>query len=192
VSEPAGQITDLLGEWSHDPKGSLDAVFPLVVAELRRIAASFLAAESQPNTLVATALVHELYLKLLQRERVSWQDRGHFFGFAARTMRRILVDQARRRGASKRGGALSILPLDEARVEHSEPALDVVDLDVALDELADLDPRLARVVELRYFVGLSIPEVAEILGVGTATVSRDWTTARTWLHRRLTTAPHQG
>ena len=186
-TSPETSITDHLLRWDRDPKTELDAVYPDLAAELRRLAASFLASESPEHTLQATALVHELYLKLVQRRTASWKDRSHFIGFAARTMRRILVDHARARATEKRGGDWVRLPWNESLDDEpaDEGGLHLPALDEALQELEQLDPRLHRIVELRFFAGLSVAEVAEVLGVGTATVQRSWATARAWLHGRL-------
>ncbi|MCG8456670.1 MAG: ECF-type sigma factor [Holophagales bacterium] len=187
-------VTDHLSRWGDDPKASLDQVLPWVAAELRRLAQSFLAGESKAHTLQATALVHELYLRLVERRRASWRDRSHFFGFAARTMRRILVDHARAQAAAKRGGdwvKVELCPeLDGAepwgaQLVEATPRLDLLALDHALRQLAELDPRLHEIVELRYFAGLTVPEIADALGVGTATVQRGWSAARAWLYLAL-------
>jgi RNA polymerase sigma factor (TIGR02999 family) len=181
-------VTDHLALWQRDPKASLDAVIPWVADELRRMAGAFLAREAPEHTLQATALVHELYLRLLERRQASWRDRSHFFGFAARTMRRILVDHARSRAADKRGGGWVAVALNDDL--DGRPAdqgrLDLVALDDALNDLAALDPRLHEIVELRFFAGLTVPEIADVLGVGTATVQRGWASARAWLYQALT------
>lgn len=181
-----GPVTEILERWNDDPRGSLDEMLPLVVPQLRRIAQSFLASESEA-TVVATELVHELYLRLTERRRVHWTDRSQFFGFAARTMRRILVDRARRRHAAKRGAGVRERSLEDLDDRDASVRLDeeLLALDLALERLESVDARLARVVELRHFVGLTIPEVAATLGIAEATVSRDWATARAWLFREL-------
>ena len=187
-------VTDHLQRWSEDPKANLDSIFPWVSSELRRMAGAFIDREAPEHTLQATALVNELYLRLLERREVAWNDRSHFFGFAARTLHRILVDHARAREAQKRGSGWAKLPWNESL--DGEPALvgglggrqggiDLPALDDALTELEAMDPRLFQIVELRFFTGLGMAEIAEVLGVGTATVQRGWATARAWLHREL-------
>lgn len=178
-------VTDFLDSWNRDPKQSLDHIMPLVSQELRQMAGSFLAGEQQGHTLQATALVNELYLRLLGRRQISWSDRSHFFGFAARTMRRILVDHARARASDKRGAGAGHLDLSEALDHVEDSDLDLVALDEALNTLAKLDERQHRIVELRFFTGLNNQEIAELLGVGTATVQRQWASARAWLHQAL-------
>jgi RNA polymerase sigma factor (TIGR02999 family) len=184
-------ITQLLREWS-DGKGQevLDELMPLVYEELRRQAARYLRRERAGHTLQTTALINEAYLKLVDQRQVRWQNRAHFFAIAAQAMRRILVDYARERNREKRGGAnREDLPLEEATLflpAAAEKSVDLVALDEALTRLAQFDPRQARVVELRYFSGLSIDETAEVLGVSNPTVRRDWSLARAWLHGQLT------
>jgi RNA polymerase sigma-70 factor (ECF subfamily) len=179
-------VTRLLNEWRGGSRPALDRLMPLVYAELRMIAARHFARETPGHTLQSTALVHEAYLKLVGQQRTDWQNRAQFFGIAAQIMRRILVDHARRQHRDKRGGPLPTLSLDEA-VAASEPAavVDMIGLDMALTGLAEVDPRAARIVELRYFSGLSIEETAEVLGVSAGTVKREWSTARAWLYREL-------
>lgn len=179
------EITQLLLGWNQGNKQALDALIPLVATELRRIAERHLRGESNDHTLQPTALVNECYLRLIDRRQVSWQDRAHFFGFAARTMRRILVDHARARRSAKRGHGVRAIPLDEHVTVAMEADVDVVALDEALKTLATLDERQSHIVELRFFAGLTIKETAEVLGIAEATVSRDWTSARAWLFREL-------
>lgn len=178
-------VTDLLSQWNHGNKQALDQLMPLVVSELRHLARSHLQGERQEHTLQPTALINELYLRLIDRRRATWKDRSHFFAFAVRTMRRILVDHARSQRALKRGGGLRTLTLDEAVDFAEEREVDLVALDEALDTLSRLDERQGRLVELRFFGGLSTHEVAEVLGVGVATVGRDWASAKAWLFREL-------
>ena len=178
-------VTELLLAWNDGHKEALDQLMPIVVDELHRLAAIYLAKESSADTLQPTVLVNELYLRLVDRERVQWQNRGHFFGFAATTLRRILVDHARNRHAARRGGGQRPVSLDTARRLAGGRPIDILELDQALSDLAKLEPRQARVVELRFFVGLDLHEVAEVLGVGRTTVTRDWSTAKAWLHREL-------
>lgn len=159
---------------------------PLVYDELHRIAHRYLRRESAADTLQTTALVHEAYLKLVDQTRVNWQNRAQFFGVAAQMMRRILVDHARRRLRAKRGGRAVKLSLDDGTIDVSdERAAELVALDEALQRLAEQDARKAKLVELRYFGGLSIEETAEVLGVGTATVIRQWRIVRTWLYKEI-------
>ena len=167
-----------------DSEGSLDQVVPAVYRELRRIAARFLGNERREHTLQPTALVHEAYLRLAGQSQLHWESRAHFLGIAAEMMRRVLVEHARRRLATKRQGGLVRVTLDDERI-GSCADLEVIELHDALLVLAEKDERLARVVELRYFGGLSVAETADVLGVGTATIERDWRTARAWLLREL-------
>lgn len=179
-------ITQLLQQWSGGNHAVLDELMPIVYDELRRQASRYLRRERINHTLQTTALIHEAYLKLLGQE-VDWQNRSHFFGIAAQAMRRILVDHARQRHREKRGGNAENLPLDEAMfVVSDEKKVDLVALDDALDRLARLDARQARIVELRFFSGLTNDETAEVLGVSNATVRNDWTMAKAWLKLELT------
>jgi RNA polymerase sigma factor (TIGR02999 family) len=178
-------VTEMLLDWSRGDPEALDKLIPVVYADLRRQAARYLRRERQGHSLQTTALIHEAYLRLVDQENVQWQSRAHFFGIAARMMRQILVDHARRQQAGKRGGAERPLPLDEALIGSVEPGVDLVALDEALGRLAALNERQSRVVELRYFGGLSVEETAEVLGVSPATVKNDWTIARAWLRRQL-------
>lgn len=171
-------------------KGSaevLDDLMPLVYAELRRQAAGYLRRERSNHTLQPTALINEAYLKLIDQRDVKWQNRAHFFAIAAQAMRRILVDYARERKREKRGGAAENLPIEEAlTIVSQEKSIDLVALDEALKKLAKFDERQAKVVELRYFSGLSIDETAEVLGVSNVTIRRDWNMAKAWLHQEIT------
>jgi RNA polymerase sigma factor (TIGR02999 family) len=184
VSGEADGVTGLLLAWSRGDSSALDRLVPLVYANLRRLARSRLRL-SAGRTLSATALVHETYLRLVDQHSVQWQNRAQFYAIAAEMMRRILVDHARRRASAQRGGGQIRITLDAAVAEAALPDLDLLGLDAALDELAALDPRAARVVEMRFFGGLSIEDTAFALGVSHATVERDWTSARAWLYRRL-------
>jgi RNA polymerase sigma factor (TIGR02999 family) len=185
-AEKSPQITLLLKEWSDGRREALDALMPLIYEELRRQAGRYLKKERGNHTLQTTALINEAYLKLIDQREVVWQNRTHFFAIAAQAMRRILVDYARERHREKRGGAAENLPLDEAlTIATPEKSVDLVALDEALNQLAKFDARQARVVELRYFSGLSIDETAEILGVSNVTVRRDWDLAKSWLHLQL-------
>ncbi len=178
-------ITHLLMEWSAGDERALDRLTPLVYEELRHQAARYLRRERRGHTLQTTALINEAYLRLIDAKDVHWQSRAHFFAIAANLMRRILVDHARRRDAAKRGGSQLRLTLDEALAVTKEPDLDLLAIDEALDRLAKIDPQQARVVELRFFSGLSVEETAASLGVSPKTVKRDWSVARAWLRREI-------
>ena len=187
---PSEQVTSLLLRWRSGDKAALDALMPLVYDELRRLAHHYLQRERPDHTLQSTALVHEAYARLVGQNLPEWQNRAHFFGVAAQLMRQILVDYARSHRAGKRGGSACKLPLDDAESHTSIADVDVVALDDALQTLARLDPQQSRVVELRFFAGLSIEDTSEVLGVSPSTVKRDWNTARVWLYRELDrTAP---
>lgn len=178
-------ITELLIGWNQGDKGALDRLMPLVYNELRNVARHRLAAEDSRQTLESAALVNETYLRLVDQERVEWRNRAHFFAISARMMRRILVDHARQRRAAKRGGDRPGLSLDPSLGLMDRKDLDVVALDEALDTLSKLDPQQARVVELRFFGGLTIEETSEALHISPATVTRDWVTAKAWLFDQL-------
>jgi RNA polymerase sigma factor (TIGR02999 family) len=179
-------VTQLLVDWSNGDRVALDQLTPLVYDELRRLADRHLRRERLDHTLQSTALVHEAYLRLIDQKHVQWQNRAHFFGVAAQMIRRILVDHARARQTAKRGSGAPKLSLDDAFAAPGESRdLNLVALDDALAELEKLDPRQARVIELRFFTGLSIEETAEVLAISPATVKREWTTARVWLFREL-------
>lgn len=180
-------VTELLRAWGAGDDGAQDALVPLVYEELRRQATRALRREGDGHTLQATALVHEAWLRLGDQQRARWEGRSQFFAVAAQAMRRVLVDHARTRHAQKRGGGAKSVTLGDA-LPHDEGAMDAVDvlaLDTALTKLAEFDPKKARLVELRYFVGLSIPEAAEAMGVSQATLGREWAVARAWLRREL-------
>ena len=184
-----GEVTGLLRAWSGGEAGAFDRVLPLVYDELHRMAARYLAGERSSISLQATALVNELCLRLLGWDPIHWQNRGHFFGVSAGMMRHVLVDIARRRRAERRGGPNAVrVPLDAIEVPATEPGADLLAVDTALELLARDDPRKARVVELRFFGGLSIEETAEALGISARTVHLDWAFARAWLYRELTAA----
>ena len=180
-----GAITGLLRAWGDGDDGALEELTPLVEAELRRLARAYMARERRDHTLQTTALVNEAFLRLTGARRVRWQDRAHFLGISARLMRRVLVDHARSRGYRKRGGGVQRVTLSEATVAAPELALDVVALDRALDRLAAVDVRKSRVIELRFFGGLSVEETAAVLEVSADTVKRDWRLAKLWLLRDL-------
>ncbi len=175
-------VTMLLNAWSDGKQDALDELMPLVYQELRKLARSYLRAERPEHTLQPTALVNEAYLRLVDQKNVRWENRRHFFGIAAQLMRRILVDHARKRQSEKRGGGEALLPFEEAKGVPVK-ARDLVALDDALKDFANIDPRSAKIVELRQFGGLSIDETADVLEISPATVKRDWTLAKAWLRR---------
>ena len=185
MSRDPGEITRLLLEWRTGDAAALDALIPLVYDELRGLAAVHLAREQGQRTLQPTALVHEAWVRLVGSDPGHLESRTHFFATAAAAMRRILVEQARRRRAEKRGGGDERLTLELDGMPTPAPSPDVLDVHRALDDLARVAKRQARVVELRFFGGLTVPEAAEVLGVSLATAERDWTAARHWLRRRL-------
>lgn len=178
-------ITHLLKEWSDGDERALDKLTPLVYEELRRRASRYLRRERRGHSLQTTALINEAFLRLIDAREVHWQDRAHFFAIAANLMRRVLVDHARRRDAEKRGGSALRLTLDEALAVAKETDVDLLAIDEALDRLAKIDPQQARVVELRFFSGLTVDETAAALGVSPKTVKRDWSVARAWLCREI-------
>jgi RNA polymerase sigma factor (TIGR02999 family) len=182
------EVTKLLVDWSNGDREALEQLTPLVYGELRRLAGRYLRKERPDHTLQSTALVHEAYLRLIDQRSVKWQNRAHFFGVAAQMIRRILVDHARSRHAVKRGAAAPRLSLDEAIALPDRKDLDLVALDDALNSLANIDPQQARIVELRFFTGLTVEETAEVLGISPATVKRDWVTAKAWLYRDISRA----
>jgi len=188
-SGSAVDITQLLRDWQGGDRAALDRLMPLVYDELHLIASRHLARERPERTLQTTALVNEAYLKLVDQRKVDWQNRAHFFALAARLMRRIVLDDARRRQRNKRGGDAIRVPIDGMEVSApgaAVDALDVLALDRALTELEAIDVDQGRLVELRFYGGLTIEETAEVMGVSTATVKRDWAMAKAWLYRALT------
>lgn len=178
-------ITQILQKWSAGDQTSLDALIPLVYSELHRLARRALARNSSGSTVQTTALVHEAYLRLIDVKQVSWQNRAHFYAVSANLMRNILVDFARQRLSRKRGGDARHVELDEALNFSSNKSADIVALDEVLTELANLSPRQAQVVEMKFFGGLTEDEICEVLKISPATVRRDWQAARAWLHREL-------
>lgn len=184
-----GAVTELLRAWSEGDDAALEQLVPLVETELRRLARGYMGRERRGHTLQATALVNEAFLRLTDARQVRWQDRAHFLGISARLMRRILVDHARRRGYRKRGGEAQRVTLHEDLVTTADAACDVIALDRALDALAQVDPRKSRMVELRFFGGLSVEETAKVLDVSPDTVKRDWRLAKLWLLRELEGEP---
>jgi len=186
LSSSCATITQLLVQWSRGEQQALDALTPMVYQELRRLARRHLRRERPDHTLESTALVHEAYLRLIDQNNIQWQNRNHFFALASELIRRILVDYARNRMAVKRGGQNIKLSLDEAIAAPEKKDLDLVALDDALQALAARDPRQSRIVELRYFGGLTLETTAEVLGISLATVKRDWLLAKAFLKRELT------
>ena len=179
------EVTQLLIEWSNGDKAALDKLTPLIYDELRRLAHHYMSREHPGHTLQTTAVVNEAYLRLVNRKRVHWQNRAHFFAIAAQLMRSILVDHARSHAYAKRGGGAQKMALDEAMIISQERAAEVVALDEALDQLAEIDPRQSRIVEMRFFGGLTIEETAEVLSLSPATIKREWSTAKAWLYHEL-------
>jgi RNA polymerase sigma-70 factor (ECF subfamily) len=179
------EVTQLLLDWSRGDQAALDKLMPLVYGELRRMANRYMRREHVGHTLQTTALINEAYLRLIEQQRVQWHNRAHFFAISAKLMRRILVDHARSHTRAKRGGGVLKVSLNEAVVPSKERAAELVALDDALMRLATIDPRKSQVVELRFFGGLSVEETAEVLKVTPMTVTRDWKTAKAWLHREL-------
>jgi RNA polymerase sigma factor (TIGR02999 family) len=183
--EPAG-VTQLLLDWNRGNPAALDRLLPMIQSELHDIARGHLRHERADHSLEPSALVNELYLRLVDQERVSWRDRAHFFGVSAQIMRRILVDHARRKQSAKRGGELTRITLSDALGMPESDKVDLVFLDDVLTRLGEIFPQQCRVVELRFFAGLTVEETAEALGISTATVSREWTMAKAWLRRAMT------
>lgn len=179
------KVSGLLAAWSNGNEAARDELMPLVYSELQRLARHYVARERRGHSLQATALVNEAYLRLVDQRRVRWQGRTHFFALASQMMRRILVDYARRRGYAKRGGDVQRVSLDEAMIVSDKRAPELVALDDALTRLAQIDLRKSQVVELRYFGGLSIEEIARALDVSPITVRRDWSTAKAWIYRAI-------
>lgn len=179
------EVTGLLLSWRQGDARALDRLIPLVYEELRRVARRHLQREQPGHVLQATALVHEVYLRLVDVDRLTLKNRAHFFAVAAKLMRQILVDHARRQQADKRGGGATMVSLEGVSRAAQPPSMDVLALDEALEALSAIDARQAGVVELRFFAGLDINETAEALGISTATVEREWAMAKAWLYRRL-------
>jgi len=188
MDNPDPNVTQLLRAISSGDRRDLDTLMQAIYDDLRRLAMSHMQAERHDHTLQPTALVHEVYMKLIDQRSTDWKDRIHFFAVASRIIRRILVDHARERKAAKRGGGAERVPLDSVEVATGIPGVDVDDLDEAMRELAEINPRQAQVVEMRFFGGLTIEEIAELLSVGKRSVDRDWQGARAWLHFRLSGA----
>jgi len=184
-SIPSRNVTQLLMAWGEGDQSALERLTPLVYEELHRLARRQMSRENEGHTLQATALIHEVYLRLVEFQNVRWQDRAHFFAVCARLMRRILIDFARSRGSLKRGGSERKLPLEEGLVVSAGVPAELLDLEQALTKLALEDPRKSDVVELRFFGGLKVKEIAEVLKVSPDTVMRDWSLARAWLLREM-------
>jgi len=185
-SQKAPAITTFLKEWKQGDQEAFDKVIEYVYHDLRRRASAYLKNERREHTLQTTGLVHEAFIKLIDKKEIEWKDRDHFFAVAAQAMRRILVDHARTRKRDKRGGGNEDLPIDEVRyVAAAQSRVDLVSLDEALGRLATFDERLAQIVELKYFGGMSLDETAKVLGVSRVTVKRDWQIARAWLRQQL-------
>ena len=181
------QITAMLQEWSKGSEEALENLMPIVYDELHKQASRYLRAERQNHTLQTTALIHEAYIKLIEQKHVNWESRTHFFAIAAKLMRRILVDHARAKNRLKRGGEVLTVRLDETAIgDGKKKGIDLIALDEALNRLTDRDERQVRVVELRYFSGLTLEETAAALKVSRTTVANDWSMAKDWLHRELT------
>ncbi len=188
---PSGDVSAILRAWSDGDQRALDQLTPIVYDELRRLARRYMRQERPGHSLQTSALVNEAYMRLVDYKRMQWQNRAHFFAVSAQLMRRILVDHARRRNL-KRGGGVPHVSLDDAAIVGGEVSTDMVALNDALDALARLDPRKVRVVEMRFFGGLSVEETAAVLNVSSVTVMRDWRSAKAWLYRELTSGTGDG
>lgn len=182
-------VTRLLSDWSNGDRRALDELLPLVYEELRRLAGAYLRREREAHTLQSTALVHEAFLRMVNQRDVEWHGRAHFFGIAAQMIRRILVDHARAQRTAKRGSGAVMLELDESIAASQQRDLDLIALDDALSRLGAMDRRQGRIVELRFFAGLSVEDTAEVMGISTATVKREWASARAWLFREVAASP---
>src|SRR2546422_5832457 len=185
MTQDSHEVTQLLIQWSNGDKAALDKLMPLIYSELRQVARHYMSRERPGHTLQTTALVNEAYVRLVNRKGVHWQNRAHFFAIAAQLMRSILVDHARSHAYAKRGGGARKIALDEALAVSQQRAADVVALDDALKRLAEIDPQQSRIVELKFFGGLTIEETAEVLGLSPATIKREWSTAKAWLYHEL-------
>jgi len=185
MDRPSGEVTRLLREWSNGQEQALDRLVPQIHRELRKLAASYMRKERPDHTLQPTALVNEAFLKLIDQRAVKWQNRAHFFGIAAQAMRRILVDHARAHAAGKRGDGVRKVPLDHAIMIGGTVDIDLIALDEALTRLAALDPQQSRMIELRFFGGLTMDETAEVMHISPATVGREWRMAKAWLFAEI-------
>jgi RNA polymerase sigma factor (TIGR02999 family) len=179
------ELTQLLIDWSNGDQAAIDKLMPLVYEELRRLARHYMRRERPGHTLQTSALINEAYLRLVDQQNISWKSRAHFFGISARLMRQILVDHARAHNYAKRGGDQQKIPLDEMASIGKDRAYEIVALDDALQSLSSIDPQQTRIVELRFFGGLTIEETAEVLGISHATVEREWSMARAWLRKEM-------
>jgi RNA polymerase sigma factor (TIGR02999 family) len=189
MDHPSAEVTRLLKEWSNGQEQALERLVPQIHRELRKLAASYLRKERPDHTLQPTALVNEAFLKLIDQRAVRWQNRAHFFGIAAQAMRRILVDHARARAAGKRGDGVRNVPLEEAAMVANALDHKLLALDEALTRLAAIDPQQSRVVELRFFGGLTMEETAEVMRISPATVGREWRMAKAWLFAEIGSMP---
>ena len=185
IAPPRQQVTQILIDWNEDGPGGAARLMPLVYDELRQLARGYLQRERSDHTLQATGLVHEAFIRLVDQTAITWQNRAHFFAVAAKQMRRILVDHARRHRREKRGGAWDKVEFDEALAPAASRTLDVIALDDALQDLTKLNPQHSQIVELRFFGGLKTDEVAEVLALSQRTVEREWRMARAWLRRQI-------
>ena len=183
--QPHTQVTQLLQKWHEGNQEALEALMPLVYNELKRLAGSYLRRERPDHTLQSAALVNEAYLRLVDQTQTQWQNKAHFYGIAAQMMRRVLADHARSHNAAKRGAGMPELELNESVAQAQSRSVDVMDLEEALQKLEKLDPQQGKIVELRFFSGLSIEDTANVLGISPATVKRDWAAARAWLFREV-------
>ena len=186
TSAPRDEITLLLHEWSSGDRAALDKLVPVVYRELRRLARHYMNNERPDHTLQTTALVSEAYLRLVHYEKMHWQNRAHFLAVAAQAMRRILVEHARAHHYAKRGGGAERIPLDDAPILSPEPVPEILALDEAMQQLESMDERKCRIVEFKFFGGLSTEETAEVLQISTATVEREWRSAKAWLYQSMT------
>ena len=191
MASESDSVTELLVDWGNGNQQALEELLPLIYNELRHLAHNFLYRERPGHTLQTTALVHEAYLKLIDQRDARWQNRAHFFAIAAQAMRRILIDSARKHAAAKRGGPQEKLSLEEAANVSLEPDSNLLALDEALKSLAVIDPQQERLVELRYFGGLTIEETAEVMDLSPATIKREWAMARAWLYQSLQNIPDE-
>ena len=192
INERQHEVTRILHEWSRGDSAAVERLLPLVYDELRRLARGYFHGERRDHTLQPTALVHEAYVRLVDQTRVSWQNRAHFYGVAASMMRRVLIDNARAKATEKRGGAAARLSLDDIQVPLPQRASDLLALDEALERLAKIDARKSRIVEMRFFGGLSDDEIADLLQISTRTMLREWKKAKLWLYRDLSSEDHAG
>ena len=189
-SSTRDSVTLLLGKMANGEEGAAAQLIPMVYDELRRLAGGYMRRERTDHTLQPTALVHEAYMKLVEQRSVDWQSRAHFFGIAAQMMRRILIDHARGHLRDKRGGGVIPVPIDDELVFAPEQSSELVRLDESLERLAKIDPRQSKIVELRFFGGLTVEQTADVLGISAKTVKRDWSMAKAWLHGDLKANTH--